>query len=177
MVSSFFSLKYGEFGPFFFPQKSLFGQVSAPLFFVVNWQNFITNKNIEPKWQSFMARYRKETVITPKRIQPNMTLIEILSANLLSTFYIYCYTLKRKYKEIPIFTLFFFPLPFLLVLVIFPSKIISFSKKQFYYIFQGNFTNKKWMTRLMTSWKISLPNFGSYFSLFASFCPFYFLNF
>jgi hypothetical protein len=68
MISSFFSLKYGEFGAFFFPQKCLFGQISAPLFFVINWQNFITNKNIEPKWQSFMARYRKEMVITPKGI-------------------------------------------------------------------------------------------------------------
>jgi hypothetical protein len=32
MISSFFSLKYGEFGPSFSPKKNLFGQVSAPLF-------------------------------------------------------------------------------------------------------------------------------------------------
>jgi hypothetical protein len=43
----------------FFPQKSLFGQSLSPFIFVINWQNFITNKNIEPKWQSFMARYKK----------------------------------------------------------------------------------------------------------------------
>jgi hypothetical protein len=49
----------------FFPPKKLVWTSLSPFIFVINWQNFITNKNIEPKWQSFMARYRKEMVITP----------------------------------------------------------------------------------------------------------------
>jgi hypothetical protein len=67
MISSFFSLKYGEFGDFFFPKEACLDK-SQPLYFCHQLENFITNKNIEPKWQSFMARYRKEMVITPKRI-------------------------------------------------------------------------------------------------------------
>jgi hypothetical protein len=55
-------------GLFFSPKNACFDK-SQPLYFLSSTGKISSQiKNIEPKWQSFMARYRKEMVITPKRI-------------------------------------------------------------------------------------------------------------